>query len=266
MAQPTDMLHTSALRRKLQVGEPCIGCWVGITDPFAVEALAEVSDLDWAIVDLEHGGLDWQGLQMIMLGWKVSETPLFVRVPSHDRTFLARVLDLGASGVLVPFVNTPEEAARIVAACNYPPVGTRGFGPRRASRNYTQTDEYYATANESVFVMVLIEHAEAVENVEAIARVPGVDALLIGPDDLSCSMGIPFQRENPKLLEAIRKVVNAGKDAGVPVAFAADLSSEDVARSFREGMQMATIGLDWRFMSEGIKQRAAEVRRLVEAG
>ena len=169
MEQASDILHTSALRQRLKDGKTCIGCWLGIADPLAVEAVAADVDVDWVQVDMEHAGLGWDDLKMILLGWKGCTTPLFVRAPSHDRTLLGRMLDLGVSGLIVPFVNTPEEAASLVAACRYPPQGTRGFAPRRVSNHYTQTEEYVTSANESVFVMVQIEHVRAVENVEAIA-------------------------------------------------------------------------------------------------
>ncbi len=265
MGQASDILHTSALRQRLKDGKTCIGCWLGIADPLAVEAVAADIDVDWVQVDMEHAGLGWDDLKMILLGWKGCTTPLFVRAPSHDRTLLSRMLDLGVSGLIVPFVNTPEEAASLVAACRYPPQGTRGFAPRRVSYHYTQTEEYVASANESVFVMVQIEHVRAVENVEAIARTPGLDAIFIGPADLSYSLGIPLEYEHPKELAAIRKVIKAGRDAGVTVAMAVDDPAPEVLRWFREGVHMATIGLDWMFIREGLKQKAAEVRALVEA-
>ena len=265
MQDTTDILHTAALRKRLKEGKPCTGFWLGITDPLAVEAMAADLEVDWAQLDMEHSGAGWQDLKMILLGWKSSNKPLFVRAQSHDRTLLAHMLDLGVSGFVIPFVNTPEQAAELVAACRYPPQGTRGVAPRRASNHYTMTDEYLRTANESVFVMVQIEHVRAVENVEAIARTPGLDALFIGPGDLSYSLGIPLQMEHPKELEAIRRVIKAGKDAGVPVAMAVDDEAPSVLRWFREGIQMATIGLDWMFIRQGLNKRAIEVRALVES-
>ncbi|GIS69160.1 MAG: hypothetical protein CM1200mP8_7180 [Chloroflexota bacterium] len=171
--------------------------WVGITDPLAIEAIAADCDLDWILIDMEHGGAGWDDLKSILLGWKWAKIPVFVRVPSHDHTFIARVLDIGASGVVVPFVNTPEDETRIVAACRYPPVGTRGNAPGEFPDTTLKQRENNSTANDHVFVMVQIEHAQAVENVEAIAKTPGLDALFIGPGDMSYSMGIPMQWDNP---------------------------------------------------------------------
>jgi len=260
-----DLVQTAALRARLVRGEACLGCWLTVADPLAVETLAADCSLDWVQVDLEHSGQGWHGLQMILLGWKGCRTPLFVRVPSHDRSFLGRVLDVGASGVIIPFVNSAAEAERVVAACRYPPTGARGFGPRRASRHYTQTEAYHAAANESVFVIVQIEHAQAVENLEGIAKVDGVDALFIGPADLSFSLDVPLQWEHPKLLSAIRRVIEVGKEHGIPVAMAVDDSPQGVARWLREGIQMATIGVDAIVLRQALKQTAADVRRLLAA-
>ena len=159
----------------------------GDNRPLAVEAIAADCDLDWILLDMEHGGAGWEDLKMVMLGWKWSDVPIFIRPPSHDQKFLMAALDLGVSGFVVPFVNSPEDARRVAEACRYPPMGIRGSAPRRVSRHYTLTDEYKASADDDVFVMVQIEHKNAVECVEEIAAVPGIDALFIGPGDLSYS-------------------------------------------------------------------------------
>ena len=108
MTSKTDLLNILNLREKLKQGKGSLGMWVGITDPLAIEAIAADCDLDWILIDMEHGGAGWDDLKSILLGWKWAKIPVFVRVPSHDHTFIARVLDIGASGVVVPFVNTPE--------------------------------------------------------------------------------------------------------------------------------------------------------------
>src|SRR5438045_48878 len=95
---PDDLIATAALRKKLALGEPCLGAWLTIGDPITVETLAADCNLDWVLIDMEHSGQGWQGLQMMFLGWKGCRTPLIVRVPSHDRSFISRALDLGASG------------------------------------------------------------------------------------------------------------------------------------------------------------------------
>ena len=199
MTESTDLLNIRPLRRRLKEGKEALGMWLGITDPLAVEAIAADCDLDWILLDMEHGGAGWEDLKMVMLGWKWSDVPIFIRPPSHDQKFLMAALDLGVSGFVVPFVNSPEDARRVAEACRYPPMGIRGSAPRRVSRHYTLTDEYKASADDDVFVMVQIEHKNAVECVEEIAAVPGIDALFIGPGDLSYSYRLPFQFDHPTI-------------------------------------------------------------------
>ncbi len=258
-----DLIPTAALRAKLSRGEPCLGAWLSIGDPLTVETWAADCTLDWVLIDMEHSGQGWQGLQMMFLGWKGCATPLIVRVPSHDLSFISRALDLGAAGILVPFVNTAEQAARIVSACKYPPVGTRGFGPRRASRHYAKSTDYRDSANNDLFVMVQIEHKQGLENVEEIAAVPGLDGLFIGPGDLSFSLGVPQQYTHPDLLAAVRKIIQVGKTKKLPVSMAIDERPEVVANWIREGVDMPTIGLDGLVLRDAFKQAASDVRQLV---
>ena len=157
-------------------------------------------------------------------------------------------LDLGVSGFVVPFVNSPEDARRVAEACRYPPMGIRGSAPRRVSRHYTLTEEYKASADDDVFVMVQIEHKNAVECVEEIAAVPGIDALFIGPGDLSYSYGLPFQFDHPTIVNAVQKVVDTGRAKGLPVAMAVDSTPEEVLQRIEQGIQLVTVGLDWMFM------------------
>ncbi|MFO0917696.1 MAG: aldolase/citrate lyase family protein [Planctomycetaceae bacterium] len=257
-----ELIPTQALRAKLSRGEPCLGAWLSIGDPLTVETWASDCTLDWVLIDMEHSGQGWQGLQMMFLGWKGCATPLIVRVPSQDLSFISRAMDLGAAGIVVPFVNTAEQAARIVSACKYPPVGTRGFGPRRASRHYARSAEYRDSANDGLFVVVQIEHRQGLENVEEIASVPGLDGLFIGPGDLSFSLGVPQQYTHPDLLAAIRRIIQVGKAKGLPLSMAIDDRPEIIANWIREGIAMPTIGLDGLVLREAFKQAAMAVRNL----
>ena len=263
MTESTDLLNIRPLRRRLKEGKEALGMWLGITDPLAVEAIAADCDLDWILLDMEHGGAGWEDLKMVMLGWKWSNIPIFIRPPSHDQKFLMAALDLGVSGFVVPFVNSPEDARRVAEACRYPPMGIRGSAPRRVSRHYTLTDEYKASADDDVFVMVQIEHKNAVESVEEIAAVPGIDALFIGPGDLSYSYRLPFQFDHPTITGAIQKVVDTGRAKGLPVAMAVDSTPEEVLQRIEQGIQLVTVGLDWMFMRNAIKEQTAAVRALL---
>ena len=257
-----DFLNTRTLRQRLSAGREALGMWLGITDALAVEAIAADCSLDWVLLDMEHGGGGWRDLQQVLLGWKNSTVPLLIRPPSHDQKFLMRALDLGVSGFVIPFVNTVEEATDLAAACRYPPRGIRGVAPRRVSHHYTKTDQYLESANDDVFVMVQIEHKTAVEHVEDIAK-SDVDALFIGPGDMSHSYGLPGQIDHPTMVSAIERVINAGKVNGKPIAMAVDDTPSAVVARINQGIQLVTIGLDWMFLREGMNAQANATRELL---
>jgi 2-keto-3-deoxy-L-rhamnonate aldolase RhmA len=140
-----------------------------------------------------------------------------VRVPWNDPIRIKPILDLGAGGVLVPQVASAQEATTAVAACKYPPIGIRGFGPRRASDYGRNMKEYVEKANEATFVGIQIEHVLGVENIGEIVQVPGIDAVLLGPMDLSASMNLLGQLDHPEVVAAMDAVVAAAIGAGLPV-------------------------------------------------
>ncbi len=200
------------LKKLLKEGKVTFGTWVSIPHVDVIEALATLP-FDWLLFDMEHGPLDISILETLIVGVKGTEVTPFVRVPWNDKVMIKRVLDIGFKGVMVPWVNSREEAEYVVKSSRYPPRGFRGFGPRRAVMYGAESDlEYYKRfENEELVIAVQIESEDAVKNVEEIANVDGVDILFIGPADLSISLGIPLQYEHPKLSEAMQKVLNACK-------------------------------------------------------
>jgi 2-keto-3-deoxy-L-rhamnonate aldolase RhmA len=195
------------LKRRLRAGEVTIGAWIS----FAESAVAEImagSGFDWILIDTEHAPFSPEGLQTVLTAFNGQECVPIVRVPWNNPAVIKQALDLGAGGVLVPMVNTPDEARAAVAACRYPPEGIRGFGPRRASGYYRRVAEYVASANESVIIALQIEHIEAVKSIADIVAVPGIDVICLGPNDLSGSMGLLCQIEHPSVVEAITRVLD----------------------------------------------------------
>ena len=176
------------LKRRLRAGDVTIGAWIS----FAESAVAEImagSGFDWILIDTEHAPFSPEGLQTVLTAFNGQECVPIVRAPWNNPAVIKQALDLGASGVLVPMVNTPDEARAAVAACRYPPEGIRGFSPRRASDYYRRVAEYVASANDTVIIALQIEHIEAVKSIADIAAVPGIDVICLGPNDLSGSMG-----------------------------------------------------------------------------
>ena len=241
-------MPNNPLKQRLRAGQPAIGTWVSFASPGVAEALA-LLEPDWLLVDTEHGAVDEQTLEEMLRAIRAasaSVTPL-VRVAANDVVLIKKALDRGAMGVLVPLVNSPDEARQAVAACRYPPEGIRGVAGTRASRYGLAMADYYATWNEDVLVGVQIETRPALESVEAIAAVPGVDLLFVGPNDLSASLGVFRQFDHPDYLAAVRRILQAARGAGKAAGYMARSADEAAAR-LDEGFQFVSVATDARLL------------------
>ncbi|MBI1784533.1 hypothetical protein HYR69_05260, partial [Candidatus Sumerlaeota bacterium] len=165
-------MRKNRLRQLWREDKPAYGIWTDLGSPAAVEAAA-CCDPDWILLDGEHGAASYEGCFQLLQAMNGSEAAAIVRVPWNEIVGIKRALDMGADGIMVPYIKTAEDARAIVRACRYPPAGERGIGPFRASRYETEFMEYVNRANEEIIVMPQIENAEAVKNVEAILDVPG---------------------------------------------------------------------------------------------
>lgn len=186
-----------------------------------VARMLENADLDFVVVDMEHTAIDPPQVADLMAWFRGTEIAPFVRIPQAEYHFIARTMDAGASGVMVPNVETEETARHVVDAVKYAPLGKRGVGLGGAHTDYQQPEplDYFEEANENTTVICQIESTQGVENVEAIAALDGVDCVWVGHFDLTQSMGIPGQFQDPRFLDALAKVVEAarkhGKSAGI---------------------------------------------------
>ncbi|MBL4802569.1 MAG: hypothetical protein JKY45_11810 [Emcibacter sp.] len=235
---------------KWRNGESSIGAWISLTDLHTAETLAHM-DFDWVCFDLQHGLLSYSHLLTLIPAITGTDTTPLVRVSKNDAGEIGRALDAGAHGVIVPMVNSVEEAEMAVAACRYPPVGGRSCGPMRGI--LLSGVEYLATANDQVACIVMIETHEGLKNVEAIARAPGVDALFIGPIDLCYGLGItPGDFSNPRFVLAVETIKEACKAAGCAAGFFG--YSAELARSaLDQGFTFVSAGTDINFFREGAK-------------
>lgn len=208
----------------------------------AVGEMCADAGFDWLFLDMEHGALDLHDVGRIAQAVD-ARCPCVVRVPINDRMWIGKVLDLGVSGIIIPQVNSAEDARRAVFAAKYPPQGGRGVGVGRASKYGANLSAYLQNANDETAVIVQIEHRDAVENVEAIANVAGVDGLMIGPLDLSGSFGKPAQIDAPEVQEAIARVRSFGLARKIPMSlFCPD--AERARRALQEGYTLVPVGTD----------------------
>jgi 2-keto-3-deoxy-L-rhamnonate aldolase RhmA len=251
-------------RDKLKAGRLCLGPGVSLSDPAVTEALCDSSDFLW--LDLEHSPISLESLQAHLIASRAGGTPTLVRVPSSEVAWVKRVLDIGAEGVILPQAGSVGEVEQFVAACRYPPLGRRGFGPRRAT-NYGRQDlaSYLAATNREVFVAVQIETTAALESLDAIVQVPGIDSLVIGPADLAGALaGVPGQVEHPKVLEAISRVCARARAAGLWVGIGMGANAEYATRVARLGVQWIQCGGDCGFMIHAAEMAYQDIRRRLE--
>lgn len=249
------------LLERLRQGKTAVGFIVTIPSYDIFELLSKIG-FDYLFIDLEHGSIGFDTLPWLLAATSGGEATPLVRIPWNDPVYAKLALDRGAQGIIVPQVDTKEDAERAVRACKYPPQGIRGIGPRRPSLYYTDFVDYVKHANDEVIVMPLIESITAVNNIEEIASVEGVSALGLGPDDLSASMGYTYslpKREKP-VLEAIDRVIDVGKKLGVPVAMPGG-GIEGTREWLRKGCQIVHFGEDTDYMvkmKDDLSKLAAE--------
>lgn len=212
------MYRPNILKQRIQRGENVYGCWNGLGSAYVTEVMG-LAGFDFIIFDHEHGlgDLTTLGQQFHALGGL--DTARVVRVPGHEMVYLKRVLDLGAEAVIVPNVNSAEEAEAVVSLCRYPPLGVRGAAPTsiRASSFGFSAPDYVRTAAENTLVICQIESVQAAEKAAEIAAVEGVDMIFVGPYDLSASAGLIGQMSHPDVLKLIAGVEKAAKAAGKPL-------------------------------------------------
>lgn len=234
------------LREKLNAGDPCIGTFVMLGHPDVTEILSRMG-FDWLVIDGEHSPMGFETMQSMMQAMNGTECTPIVRPQWNDMVAIKRALDIGAHGVLIPWVNTREDAEYTVRACKYPPQGLRGFGPRRAAL----FDPAYAqTANEELLVIAQIETREAVDNIDDILSVDGIDSCYIGVMDLSLSYGLQGPNfEDPEYLAAFDKVLAASEKWKKPVGMYT--FANNVQWALERGFTLVTVDSADTFLMRG---------------
>ena len=236
----------SALKKALLEGRPVVGATVTVPNVDTALTLANAG-FDFLWIEMEHGPITLESLRAILLATRGAKAVPITRVPANETWLAKRVLDEGSLGVVFPFTSTRELAERAVASCRYPPLGVRGFGPALALSRYGMgAPEYVRFANENVVVVVIIEQREAVENIEAIASVPGLGVLFVGVNDLSYSLGVGGRTTDPLVEQALAKVLEAGRRHGVPVGYPTGNPTEinrRIAQGFRFFQASSDVGL-----------------------
>jgi 2-keto-3-deoxy-L-rhamnonate aldolase RhmA len=256
------MSVTLSLRPRLRDGQPTIGTFLNLGSVLAAEACA-MAGFDWLVVDLEHGGGTETQLVGQLLAVAVHGVPVIVRVESAERIRTGRVLDLGAAGVMFPRLDTAQQVGLAVHHLRYPPEGDRGVATLNRAHGFGLRTDFEA-ANRDVIGVVQIESVKAVEEVDEIARVPGVDVLFVGPQDLSHALGVPGDLSAPAFQAAVETVARAAQRNGLSAGIL--VKDHDTAERFVQlGFTFIGIGSDSSFVAAGARLVASR-RSSTESG
>ena len=253
-------MRKNLVKAALSAGKAQVGTWLSLSSPTAARFMAR-SGFHWLTLDMEHSSAGWETASQIFGAIAdAGNTPL-IRVPSISHENAKRALDLGAHGIVFPMCNSVEQAQLAVSSCLYPPAGTRSVGGSSHALNFgCKAAEYYQHANEGILVVVQAEHIDAVQRIDEILAVPGIDAVFVGPNDLLASMGKTPQMEtdDPEFVEALRRIRVAAVNAGVaPGIHVADASA--AARRLEEGWRFIAISSELGFMNSAASQTVSQL-------
>ena len=238
------------LKSKLKKNELSIGSWVMINNLTSVEVMASVG-FDWLAIDLEHTSIDLESAENLIQIIQAKKTKALVRVSKNEEVIIKRVLDMGADGIIVPMICKKEDAIKAINFSKYPPTGKRGVGLSRASDYGVNFGQYKKWVEEELVVIAQIEHIDAVNNIDQIIKVDGIDGVLIGPYDLSASMGYPGNFEENKFKNAIQKVIDTCKHNKVSSGFhVVDTQIDSIQKRIDQGCTFLALGIDYMFMRE----------------
>ena len=241
----------SSFRKRLLNGDVLVGSLITIASAEVAEIMAAVG-FDWLFIDTEHSAFNASGAQKIMQAAGPG-CPCVVRVPANDDVWIKKALDSGASDIIAPQINSAAEAEAVVRMCKYPPDGTRGVGIGRAHQYGLGFNAYMEKANKEIAVILQAETAQALRNISEIVQVPGIDAIFVGPYDLSASLGKMGQLTDPEVQQAIETITQACRTAGVRLGiFAA--TAKDITPFLEQNYTLLAVGTDGLLMARKAKE------------
>lgn len=256
-------MRENNLRRIWRDGGAVVNGWLSIPCGFSAEVMAHAG-WDSLTVDMQHGLIDYQAATAMLTAISTAPPTPLVRAPWLEPGIVMKALDAGAYGVICPMINSRADAERFARYVRYPPAGERSFGPIRAA--LYGGEGYADRANEEVLALAMIETRAALENLDDIASVPGLDALYVGPSDLGASLGFPprFDPEEPEILRAIDAVLDAARDRGL-VAGIHTGSVAYASRMIEKGFRFVTVLSDARFIAAGARATVSQMRAQMRA-
>lgn len=238
------------LKNKLKNNELTIGSWIMMGNPMSVEVMA-LAGFEWLVIDIEHTSIDLATTENLIRTIQSHNMKALVRVSKNEEVIIKRVLDMGADGIIVPMVCSKEDAISAVNYTKYPPIGKRGVGLYRASKYGTKFEEYKKWVNDELVIIAQIEHIDAVNNIDDILQVDGIDGTIIGPYDLSGSIGYPGEFERDDVKDAVAKVLLKCKEYNIPSGFhVVDTNPDALKMKIEQGCTFLAYGIDYFFMRD----------------
>ncbi len=254
---------SGSLKDALKNKETTIGSWITLAHPAIVEIMAKAG-FDWLVVDMEHSAITISEAEELIRVIELCGVVPLVRISSNDSVQIKRVMDAGANGVIVPMVCTKGDAIAAINAVKYPPVGTRGVGLARAQGYGLEFEKYKEWVNKESIVIVQIEHIDAVNNLEEILSTDGVDGFIVGPYDLSGSLGRPGEFEHSDVINALKRVRAISEKMHVASGFhVIPPEYKDVLKKIREGYSFVAFSLDTLFLGNSCKESMIKIKSVV---
>lgn len=250
-----------SLKNKLKNNELTIGSWVTIGHPAVVDIMASAG-FEWLVIDIEHTSIDLTTTHNLIATIQANGMKALVRVSKNEEVVIKRVLDMGADGIVVPMIKSKEDALEAIDYAKYPPVGKRGVGLFRAQKYGLGFDEYKKWVNDELVIIAQIEHYKAVDNIEEIITTNGIDGVIIGPYDLSGSMGYPGEYDRDDVKNGIAKVLEVCEANNIPSGF--HVIESDPAKlneRIKQGCTFLAYSLDFFFLGDSARDGMKKIIR-----
>lgn len=249
------------LKQKLIDNQLTIGSWITIGHPSIVDVMAS-ADFEWLVIDMEHTSIDLTTAHNLIATIQANNMKALVRVSKNEEVIIKRILDMGADGIVVPMVKSKADALAAIDYAKYPPIGKRGVGLFRAQKYGLGFDEYKKWVNEELVIIAQIEHYEAVENIEEIITTDGIDGVIIGPYDLSGSMGYPGEYDRDDVKNGIAKVLEVCKQNNFPSGFhVIESDPSKLNERIEQGCTFLAYSLDFFFLGDSARDGMKKVKR-----
>lgn len=250
-----------SLKQKLKNNELTLGSWVTIGHPAVVDIMASAG-FEWLVIDMEHTSIDLTTAHNLIATIQANNMKALVRVSKNEEVIIKRILDMGADGIVVPMIKNKAEALEAIDYAKYPPIGKRGVGLYRAQKYGLGFDEYKKWVNEELVIIAQIEHYSAVENIEEIITTEGIDGVIIGPYDLSGSMGYPGEYHRQDVKDSIAKVLEACKMHNVPSGFhVIESEPSKLNERIEQGCTFLAYSLDFFFLGDCAREGMKKVNK-----